>query len=96
MKTQTLKKTKGEQTVDGNIFESDKEYWFYDADTKSVRSNIGLRADGEHLYSFGWKVIRIDELRERKKGAIADGRKRLSDDIKKIREIMASLQSEQN
>jgi hypothetical protein len=91
MKTQTLKKTKGEQTADGNIFESDKRYWFYDADTKSVRSNIGLRADGEYLYSFSWKVIRIDELRERKKDAIADGRKWLSDDIKKIREIISAL-----
>jgi hypothetical protein len=92
MKTKTVKKQqKGEQTADGNIFESDNRYWFYDADTKSVRSNIGLRADGEHLYSFGWKVIRIDELRERKKGAIADGRKRLSDDIKRIRELISAL-----
>ncbi len=91
MKTQTVKKTNGEQTADGNIFESDKRYWFYDADTKQVRTTISLRADGEYLYSFGWKVIRIDELRDRKKDAIADGRKLLSDDIKKIREIISAL-----
>lgn len=86
--------TNGKQTVetaDGHKFESDKKYWFYDSQMKQIRSTIGLRPEGLHLYSFGFKVVRVDRLRELKENAVSDAKCALSDEIAEIENLMLSL-----
>jgi len=79
------------RTADGEVFNTDKRYWFYEPGQRQVRTTIGLRSDGEYLCSFGLKVVPIRGLRDKKRDAVADGRLGMLDEVKEIEMLMESL-----
>ncbi len=79
--------------ADGSSFLLTKNYWWYDAQARVVRSTDGLRRIGtDHLGSDSWKVIRIDQLHSDRGDAVDAGQKILLSEMEKLRDAIQSLE----
>ncbi len=81
-------------TADGTAFDSTETYYFFDAQTGEVRQSIGLRRDGEHLCTFGLKVIAISKLRANRDDALADGQSFFKSEMTRLQKRIADYELE--
>jgi hypothetical protein len=80
-------------TADGEPFDSEKVYHFYNAGDGKVRESTGLRrVDDDHLGSLGLRIVAIAKLRSVKDDALADGQKCFLDEIQKLRERIIAFE----
>ena len=84
------------QTADGVIYDAAQTYYFFDVQTQEVRQSLGLRRNGEHLCTFGLKVVPVVNLRAEKDDALADGQKFFNSEIERLRERVRKYEAEKS
>ncbi len=72
-------------TADGNRYDPDRTYYFFDAATQEIRQSTGLGGADEFLCTFGLKVVRIERLRTRRDDALTDGQTFFNSEIERRR-----------
>ena len=84
------------QTADGVIYDAAQTYHFFDVQTQEVRQSLGLRRDGEHLCTFGLKVVPVVNLRAEKDDALADGQKFFNSEMNRLQKRIADYELEKS
>jgi hypothetical protein len=72
-------------TADGERYEPDRTYYFFDAQTTKVRASSGLRRNGENLCAIGLKVVAVSLLRSMRDDALADGQEFFKSEVERNR-----------
>ncbi len=80
-------------TADGTAYDSTETYHFFDTQTQEVRQSIGLRRDGEHLCTFGLKVVAVAKLRSSRNDALADGQSFYKSEIERLQKRIQDFES---
>lgn len=83
-------------TADGAAYDPNQTYHFFDTQTAEVRQSPGLRRDGEHLSTFGLKVVEISKLRSSRDDALADGQEFFSSEIERLRKRTQDFELEKS
>jgi len=83
-------------TADGVIYDPDQTYFFFDAQTAEVRQSLGLRRDGEHLCTFGLRVVQVSKLRSNRDDALADGQAFFSSEINRLHKQIQNFELEKS
>ena len=82
-------------TGDGEIFNPENRYYFFDESGREVRSSIGLRRIAEDaLGSFGLTVCKISQLRANRDDALSDGQEFFKAEIEKLQEKIEAFEAE--
>jgi hypothetical protein len=82
-------------TEDGEPFDFDKLYYFFDTYREQVRDTAHLRRiDADSLGSMGAKIIAIEKLRASRDDAINDAQKFYLGEIERLRQTVRRLESE--
>ncbi len=81
-------------TADDTAYDSAAAYFFFDSQTGEVRQSIGLRRDGEHLSTFGLRVIPISKLRIHRDDALADGQSFFKSERARLQKRIADYELE--
>ena len=81
-------------TADGTVYDADQTYHFFDEPTQQIRQSLGLRRSGEHLCTFGLRVVAVSKLRARKDDALADGQKFFNAEIEHLRTRIRKYEAE--
>ena len=84
------------QTADGTDYDPAASYYFFDSQTQEVRQSLGLRRDGEHLCTFGLKVIPVAKLRANRDDALADGQEFFQSEIRRLQKRIADYELEKS
>jgi hypothetical protein len=72
-------------TADGNRYDPDRTYYFFDTQTTEVRASSGLRRNGENLCAIGLKVVAVSRLRSMRDDALADGQEFFKSEVERNR-----------
>jgi hypothetical protein len=81
-------------TADGERYDPDRTYFFFDMQTTEVRSSGGLRRTGEFLCTFGLKVVAVSHPRSKRDDALADGQSFFNSEIEHMRERIRKYETE--
>ena len=84
------------QTADGTDYDPMAAYYFFDVQTQETRQSLGLRRAGEHLCTFGLKVIPVSRLRAARSDALADGQEFFQSEIKRLQKRIADYELEKS
>lgn len=79
-------------TGDGELWQPEIEYHFFDTSARSVRSSKNLRRVGDHLGAMGLRVVPIAELRTNRDDALTDGQRIIRAEITKLEEQIQNLE----
>lgn len=61
------------KTADGDTYDSNQTYYFFDQKTSEIRLSTGLQRVGKNLSTSGLKIVPIARLYIRREDALADG-----------------------
>lgn len=82
-------------TADGEPFNPENKYHFFDESTKATRETIGLRrVDTDWLGSFSLRIIWIENLRANLNGALDDGQEYFRKEIQNLQEKIFDFEQE--
>ena len=84
------------QTADGVNYDAGETYYFFDAQTQEVRQSLGLRRDGEHLCTFGLKVVAVSSLRSTRDDALDDGQSFFQSEMNRLQKRIADYELEKS
>ncbi len=83
-------------TADGTTYDSTSTYYFFDIQSAEVRQSTGLRRDGEHLCTFGLRVVVIAKLRTNRDEALADGQTYFKLESERLQKRIAGYELEKS
>ncbi len=83
-------------TADGTPYDSNEKYHFFEIQTAEIRQSLGLRRDGEHLCTFGLRVVAIAKLRINRDDALADGQEYLKSEIQRLQKRIKDFELEKS
>ncbi len=81
-------------TADAAAYDPTETYYFFDVQTAEIRGSLGLRRDGEYLWTFGLKVVAIEKLRLCRDDALAEGQTFFKSEIERLRKRIADFELE--
>jgi hypothetical protein len=81
-------------TADGERYDPDRTYYFFDTQTTEVRASSGLRRNGENLCAIGLKVVAVSLLRSMRDGALADGQEFFKSEVERNRARIKNYEME--
>jgi hypothetical protein len=81
-------------TADGEHYDPDRTYYFFDVATQEIGQSTGLRRADEFLCTFGLKVVRIEKLRTQRDDALADGQTFFNSEIERLRDRIRKYEAE--
>ncbi len=84
------------RTADGENFDPNETYYFFDSQATQVRQSTSLRRDGngEHLCALGLKVIAIAKLRANRDDALSDAQSFFQSEIERLQSRIQKLELE--
>jgi hypothetical protein len=84
-------------TANGEPFDQNRTYYFFDEQSKAIRTNQGLRPNDEgFLTAMAWKVIEIKKLHTDKDNAVRDGQEFYKQAITDAREKIQKLETQKS
>lgn len=84
-------------TADGEPFNPESKYFFFDESMRNVRETLGLRRiDTEWIGGFGLRIVRIEKLRAEKSDALSDGQEYFKNEIQDLQEKIFDFEREKN
>ncbi len=85
------------KTADGENYNPEKQYFFFDEDTRKIRRSNGLRQhETYHLGSFGLRVVEIVKLRNNKDAALSDGQAFFRNRISELNKLISEFELEKS
>lgn len=83
------------KTADGEIFDREKNYFYFDENKPAVRESLGLVPSGEYLTGAnGFRIVLISRLRLSKDSALSDGQEFFKTEVKRFSELIAKFELE--
>ncbi len=82
------------KTANGEIYDANQTYHFFDEASREVRSSTGFRRTDEHLCAFGLKIVAVSALHTTRDAALADGQKFFNAEIEHLRERIRQYEIE--
>ncbi len=84
------------RTADGENFDPNETYYFFDSQATQVRQSTSLRRDGngEHLCALGLKVVAIAKLRANRDDALTDAQSFFKLEIERLQNRIQKLELE--
>lgn len=82
------------RTADGENYDPNETYYFFDSQTAQIRTSVGLRRAGEHLCTFGLKVVAVSKLRANQDGALTDGQLFFKLEVERLQKWIQKFESE--
>ncbi|HEY0048120.1 MAG TPA: hypothetical protein VGB68_02460 [Pyrinomonadaceae bacterium] len=82
-------------TADGEPFDANQTYFYFDEQARTVRQTDGLRrVDAAWLGSLGFRVVLIEKLRSDRNAALDDGQAFIRNQIADFQKIIESFELE--
>ncbi|HLM60435.1 MAG TPA: hypothetical protein VK308_06515 [Pyrinomonadaceae bacterium] len=82
------------RTADGENYDSNETYYFFDSQIAQVRTSAGLRRAGEHLCNFGLNVIAVSKLRANRDAALTDGQNFFKSEVERLQNRIQKFEME--
>ena len=79
-------------TKNGQPYNPDREYFFYDKQFKDVKSSKPYKQIDESIGTFGLRVAPISELRLNRDSALHDAQRGIRKDIESLQELIRKLE----
>jgi len=91
--TKRKRKVESYLTKNGQPYNPDREYFFYDKQFKDVKSSKPYKQMGEFIGTFGLRVAPISELRAKRDSALLDAQRSIRQDVESLQELISKLES---
>ncbi len=79
-------------TKNGQPYNPEREYFFYDEQFKDVKSSKPYKQMGEFIGTFGLRVAPISELRAKRDSALLDAQRSIRQDVESLQDLIAKLE----
>ena len=82
------------RTADTEYYDPNETYYFFDTQTAQLRQTTGLRRTGEHLCTFGLKVIAIEKIHANRDDALCAGQDFFRSEIARLERRIEKFEAE--
>ena len=82
------------KTANGENYNADQTYYFFDESSREVRTSTGFRRTDEYLCAFGLRIVAVVDLYTNRDEALSAGQRFFNAEIENLRERIRKYEAE--